>query len=128
MAKKTLAQLKKSLDKVFSAYIRKRDSTNGYFVCISCGQTKSIDQMHAGHFYARTFTATRWDEANVNGQCIGCNTFKHGNLLEYREGILDKYGYCELNRLELLKNQPIKLDRQWLEEKIEHYKNKTQSP
>lgn len=124
---KTIAKLKKDLDKVFNAFIRKRDMDDyhlGYFPCISCHQPKPLTQMHAGHFYAGTFTATRWDERNVNGQCAGCNTFKHGNLLEYRKGMLAKYGQRVLDELEELHNKPVKLDRTWLEEKIEHYKNK----
>jgi len=80
--------------------------------------------MHAGHFYAATFTATRWDEANVNGECSACNVFLHGNLLEYREGMLDKYGYGEINRLEKLHRETVKLDRTWLEERIAYYKSK----
>lgn len=128
MPKKTIAQLKKDLDKVFAAYIRKRDSKDGYFVCISCGQTKTVDQMHAGHFYARTFTATRWNEANVNGQCAACNTFKHGNLLEYRRGMLSKYGQDVLDLLEKDHTYPTKLDRESLEFKIGMYKNLQKSP
>ena len=130
--KKTIAKLKKELDKVFNAFIRKRDSEDDVFLCISCGfqqtedsvsvEYKPVSQMHAGHFYAGTFTATRWDERNVNGQCVGCNTFKHGNLLEYRKGMLAKYGQKVLDELEELHNKPFKLDRQWLEERIVHYK------
>lgn len=120
----TIAKLKAKLDLVFKAYIRARDlRDDGTFVCVSCGMVKTKDQMHAGHFYASTFTATRWDESNVNSQCIACNVFLHGNLLNYRNGMLDKYGYGEINRLELLHNKPVKLERQWLEERIEHYKN-----
>lgn len=127
---KTLSKLKKELDKAFNAFIRNRDiwffgSNSGYhFKCISCNEVKSIEQMHAGHFYARTFTATRWDERNVNGQCVGCNTFRHGNLLEYRKGMLAKYGPEVLEELEVKKNQVFKLNREWLTEMIELYKNK----
>ena len=125
-SKKTLSRLKKDLDKVFNAFIRKRDTVYGRdwegFKCISCQQVKPLNQMHAGHFYAGTFTATRWDERNVNGQCAGCNTFKHGNLLEYRKGILSKYGQETLDELEALHNQPFKLERLWLIEQIEKYK------
>lgn len=130
---KSLSKLKKDLDRVFNAYIRKRDSEDGFFLCISCGfietkdsvsvHYKPVSQMHAGHFYAGTFTRTRWDERNVNGQCAGCNTFKHGNLLEYRKGILAKYGQEVLDELETLHNQPFKLDRFWLESQITKYKN-----
>lgn len=113
----SLARLKKKLDEVFARYIRQRDDF--------WGSGKPKEQMHAGHFYARTFTAVRWDERNVNGQCAGCNTFKHGNLLEYRKGMILKYGQEVVDELERLHNQPVKLDRQWLEEKIEYYKTKT---
>lgn len=122
----SISKLKKKLDVVFNAYIRQRDLLphwDGGFKCISCGKIKEKNYMHAGHFYAGTFTATRWDERNVNGQCAGCNTFKHGNLLEYRKGMIAKYGQEVVDELERLHNQPVKLDRQWLEEKIEHYKN-----
>ena len=120
----SLSKLKKNLDVVFNAYIRQRDYFWGAgFVCISCGQHKPKEQMHAGHFYAGTFTATRWDERNVNGQCAGCNTFKHGNLLEYRNGMIRKYGQGVVDELERLHNQPFKLDGKWLEEKIKHYQN-----
>ncbi len=120
----SIARLKKKLDEVFNAYIRKRDSWGVYFTCISCGQTKPKELMHSGHFYARTFTATRWHEANSNGQCSACNTFKHGNLLEYRKGMIAKYGQEVVDELERLHNQPVKLDREWLIEQIEKYKSK----
>lgn len=124
----TIAKLKAKLDLVFKAYIRQRDMVragywSGYFECISCGQTKPKDQLHAGHFYASTFTAVRWDERNVNGQCAGCNVFKHGNLLNYRKGMIEKWGQQVVDELEALHNKPFKLDREWLEEKIEYYKN-----
>lgn len=120
----TVARLKKKLDTVFAQYIRQRDSRyDGQFQCISCLQTKPVSMMHAGHFYSRTFTATRWDEANINGQCSACNTFKHGNLLEYRKGMISKWGQEVVDELERLHNQPFKLDRQWLEDKIKHYQN-----
>ena len=122
---KTIAKLKKDLDKVFNAFIRDRDMKHfNSFTCISCGQRKDKSLMHAGHFYAGTFTATRWDERNVNGQCAGCNTFKHGNLLEYRKGMIAKYGQGVVDELEELHRKPVKLDRQWMEEKIEYYDNK----
>lgn len=121
--KVSIAKLKKKLDLVFSAYIRRRDTReDGTFVCISSGRTLPADEMDAGHFYARTFTATRWDERNVNGQSRQDNRFKHGALLDYRKGILAKYGQKTLDELEELHNKPVKLDRQWLEERIEHYK------
>lgn len=63
------------LDKVFSLYIRLRDSMpNGYFKCISCNQIKRFDQADCGHFYSRTHMATRFDEDNCSAECSYCLT------------------------------------------------------
>lgn len=122
--KRSLAKLKKELDILFAKFIRQRDSKDGFFTCISSGRTLPVSQMHAGHFYARTFTATRWDERNVNGQSSADNVFKHGNLLNYRKGMIAKYGQEVVDELEAIHNKPIKLDRFDLERMIEEYKQK----
>lgn len=125
MGKKTksIAKLKKDLDKEFNAFVRSRDyAEHGGCFCISCGVWVTEGTGHASHFYAGTFTATRWDERNVNVSCVKCNVFLHGNLLGYRKGILSKYGQETLDELEALHNQPFKLERLWLIEQIEKYK------
>ena len=46
--------LTKKLDKVFSAYIRLRDTMpSGFFTCISCGQIKPFEQGDCGHYVNR---------------------------------------------------------------------------
>lgn len=121
---KSIARLKKELDILFARFIRQRDSKDGYFTCIACGKRKTVDLMHSGHFYARVFTATRWHEYNSNGECSACNTFLHGNLLNYRKGMIAKYGQKVVDELEAIHNKPIKLDRFDLERMIEEYKTK----
>lgn len=118
---KSIAKLKKELDRHFNKYIRNRDAGNP---CLACGGPAS--PAHASHFYASTFTATRWDERNVNNCCVRCNVFLHGNLLGYRKGIIAKYGEKVLEELEALHNQPVKLDRHELEENINYYKGLTE--
>jgi len=125
MKQKSLAQLKKDLTKVFNAWIRKRDSLfrGQYFKCISCQELKPTTQMHAGHFYAAgNFSAIRWDEDNCHGQCVKCNTFLHGNLLEYRKGLLAKIGEERLTRLEIRRHNESKMGRFELETLIKKYK------
>ena len=123
---KTLAQLKKDLTKVFNAYIRKRDSNDdGTFICISCNKTKDVRLMHAGHFHsAGKNEAVRWDELNVSGQCSYCNTFEHGNLLGYREGIIKKYGQKIVDDLEIKRHNKSKMARFEVQLLIEIYKQK----
>lgn len=122
---KSLQALKKDLDKVFNAYIRKRDSNSGVFKCISCGKTCALQLMHAGHFHSAGHNeATRWNECNVNGQCSHCNYFLHGNYPGYLQGMLKKYGKEVVQELEIKrfnKSRMMKFEVQLL---IDEYKNK----
>ena len=125
---KTLAQLKKDLDKVFNKFIRERDLMEAggrdWFKCISCQEVKSWEQMDAGHFYsAGHHSAIRWDEDNVHGQCQKCNRFLHGNLLGYREGLLKKIGPERLERLEIRKHNKNLMGRFEIQILIIKYKS-----
>jgi len=97
---KSLAKLKKEVDKWFSLYVRLKNSINGLAICWTCNATKHYKEMHAGHFQSRRFLATRWDSeiGNVQVQCPKCNLFSQGEqytfgkLLDVRiaEGTSDK--------------------------------------
>lgn len=81
-AKPSLAKLKKETTKVFNRYIKYRDSQlidgRWVFPCITCDKpTLFRDEeghflrtAHAGHFQPETKNATRYNEQNVNGQCL----------------------------------------------------------
>ena len=88
--KKTVAQLKKDAWKVFSLWIRTRDS----FRCITCGKRgdASMRGMHAGHYISRRHNATLFDERNVNAQCMYCNMYDYGNIGVYTLKLQEKYG------------------------------------
>ena len=76
---KTISKLKKDLDKVFSLYIRLRHaSKDGIVKCFTCDKTAHYKKMHAGHFMSRKHHATRWNEDNVQVQCVKCNLFGQG--------------------------------------------------
>lgn len=93
----TIQDWVKIAQQVFNKYIRERDKGKG---CISCG-SKLVGKFDCGHFYnANNHWSLRFDEVNCNGQCVACNQWKHGHLLEYRVGIIDRYGKEELTRLE----------------------------
>lgn len=73
----------------FNAYIRSRDAGKP---CISCGRhhTGSWD---AGHYRARSVApALRFNENNCHAQCVPCNRHRHGNLIEYRKGLIARIG------------------------------------
>jgi hypothetical protein len=86
----------------FNAFIRRRDSDGDYFTCISCSQTKPMNMCNAGHYLSGgKHSATRFDEDNVNGQCVKCNLYEHGALLGYRNGLIAKIGLEAVEALEL---------------------------
>jgi hypothetical protein len=115
---------KKELDEVFAEYIRLRDSNGDTFRCISCGQVKPMSQCQCGHYISRAHMATRFDENNCNGQCVGCNIFKSGNVVEYRFGLIDKYGEEVVNQLEAMRNDQRQIKDPEYKELIQYYKDK----
>lgn len=115
--KKTIAQLRNKATEVFNKWIRERDKDKP---CISC--SGRVEQ--AGHFYsAGHYARLRYVEDNVHGQCIRCNYYKHGNLIEYRAGLVKRIGLKRLENLDnLAKLRGYKYDRFFLIEIIENYK------
>lgn len=129
--KKTKAKKKEELmttqdyiklaQQVFNKYIRLRDKDKG---CISCGKALT-SKFDAGHFYnANNHWSLRFDEDNVHGQCVECNQWKHGNLIEYRKGLLNRIGHDGLAWLESFATETRKYTIEELKEIIATYKEK----
>lgn len=91
-----IKKLKSKADAAFSKYVRYRDGQvkNGEWQteCITCGVWKPIKMMQAGHFVSRTCNLLRFNDQNVNAQCVGCNMFKGGEQYEYSRQLDLKYG------------------------------------
>lgn len=110
------------LDKFFSRYIRLRDAmSNGYFKCISCGKYKKLQQADNGHYINRKHMKLRFSEINCNAQCRDCNRFDEGNIIGYRQGLIQKYGEAQVLLLESMKNETKKWEEWELKSLIEHY-------
>lgn len=107
--KESYSVLKKKLDKVFNHFIRLRDSKGDHFVCISCNTPLPLTELQAGHYWSCTYTAIRWHEKNVNGQCRYCNVFCQGNFGGYTKGMIKKYGEDVLKLLDMSKNNKVKI-------------------
>ena len=122
MKTKKKPDLKAKLDKVFSEYIRKRDTRNGVFKCISCGRILPYEQADCGHYINRKHMSTRFDEMNCNAQCISCNRFDEGNIQGYRRGLVTIYGEQQVTLLETKKHNFRKYSDFEYEVLIKHYK------
>lgn len=101
MALITIPKLTAKAQTIFNRYIRQRDSEDGYFTCISCGQIKDTSVMDAGHYVpVKGSSALRFDEYNVHGECKGCNGFNDFHLVGYRKNLIDKIGERRVMELE----------------------------
>lgn len=117
------------LDKVFSQFVRYRDclKTTGTIesgACITCNWVYPYSQLQAGHFVSRTSYATRYDERNVNAQCVSCNVFKKGNIDEYFVRMEELYGREVVDELLSHKHTTRRFKRKEMKEMIDYYKAK----
>ena len=122
MPKKSVSKLKKEIDKYFSLYIRLRNaSKDGIVKCFTCNKTGHYKKgFHAGHFQSRRFLPTRWNEDNVQNQCIRCNLYSQGEQYKFSQ----KLGEVKSKELEELARTTVKYMRHEYEELLEHYKQK----
>ena len=88
-ALKSRAQWAREAQSAVNAYIRKRDEDKP---CISCGRYHQ-GQLHAGHYLSRgAHPELSMDERNIHKQCQPCNVHLSGNQIEYRKGLISRYG------------------------------------
>ena len=109
----SLPKLLAKTQKVFNAWIRNRDKDKG---CISCGSQIT----EAGHYYSQGHhSALRFNEVNTNGQCTRCNRFLHGNLINYRHGLVKRYSQQQIDLLDSVGTRsPVKKWTRWELEQI----------
>lgn len=117
----TIQELTKLAQTYFNSFIRNRDRNKG---CISCSSLLG-QKFDAGHYYSSGgHKVITFDEDNVHGQCVYCNQYLHGNLLNYQIGIQKRIGAEKLIELQSKAHKEKKYSRQELKEIIEMYKKK----
>lgn len=101
-------------------WVRLRDEQ---LPCISCG-TYVTNQWDGGHYYkAELYSGVIFNEINVNKQCCECNGDNmHGNPIEYRKGLIRKYGEAKVMELDVLAIQ--KKQYSWTRDELIEITNK----
>lgn len=81
-----------------NAFVRQRDA---HLPCVSCGRHHQ-GQFHAGHYRSvGSAPHLRFDvERNIFKQCQPCNTHLHGNLVLYRQALIQRIGLQAVEALE----------------------------
>jgi hypothetical protein len=124
MAKKsTRKRLIDKLDKIFSQYIRLRESKNYNSECFTCGKVDHWKKLQNGHFMSRKHLSTRWDETNCQVQCAGCNVFRYGEQYKFSVGLNNKYGDGTADAMLQKSRETLKIDNTELEAKIKYYQD-----
>jgi hypothetical protein len=101
----TLTEWVKKVQVVFNSYIRERDRETN---CISC-ERPLVGKFDAGHYHnANNHWSVRFDTRNVWGQCVKCNRDLHGNLINYRIGLIKRIGLEELSKLDEISKETRK--------------------
>lgn len=86
---KTLSDWRREAQTAVNAYVRARDADKP---CISCGRHHQ-GQWHAGHLLSRgAHPELALDPRNIHKQCQPCNTHLSGNQINYRKGLIERYG------------------------------------
>jgi len=118
-----LSTLRHKLDKVFSEFIRKRDSDphTGIGRCVTCGAPGHWKDFQCGHYIKRRFLGTRWIPANCHMQCGTCNGTRRGAEPEHAAYLVKTYGPPILDELLGLKRSSPRFNRQDLLAMIAHY-------
>jgi hypothetical protein len=94
----TLSQLEAKAKKSFQHWIRLRDRG---LPCVSCNNHNPADWAGGHYFSAGTYSGLMFDPRNVHAQCnTYCNRNLHGNLIEYRKGLVKRYGIEFVEKLE----------------------------
>lgn len=98
---KTKPQLIKEAQAAVNAYVRARDSNKP---CISC-QVKTIQKrggtMDAGHYRSRGSAGhLRFNVLNIHSQCVTCNRWQSGNVVDYRINLIKRIGIDLVEKLE----------------------------
>ena len=97
-ALKTKQDYVKELQVIFNRFIRLRDKDEP---CISCGKDSGKAEQ-AGHYRSvGSCPELRFCEDNVHGQCIKCNMYLSGNLINYRLGLIKRCSLALVDWLEL---------------------------
>ena len=89
---------------------------------------EKLKKINAGHYISSGKSKfLTFNEDNVHLQCEYCNTYKHGNPIDYRINLIKKIGVDRVEYLENNRHKTKKYTREELYEIIDEYKKKVKS-
>ena len=122
--KKTKTRIKRvtlirKLDSAFSKHIRQKYAdSNGLVFCFTCPKRYHWKEIQNGHYVTRSCIALRWDEDNCRPQCAGCNIFRNGQPITFRENLVKEIGEPAVVLLEQQRFKVFKPSIEWFEDML----------
>lgn len=93
----------RTLDGLFSNYIRDRDTRGGMGKCYTCGKILPREKLQCGHYIGRQHYATRWEPDNCRAQCVYCNCWNEGEKGIFRARLVQEVGENRVGSMEALR-------------------------
>jgi hypothetical protein len=107
MAKRTKTSVKKSLDKLWSAIVKK----NAGYKCEVCGLDQHHCKLNSHHIEGRRNLRLRWDLQNGVCLCSGCHTFRKESAHQSPEWFhfwLEENRWEDLQYIMCVRNEIVK--------------------
>lgn len=115
----------KKLWKVFSEFIRRRDSdSEGLGKCFTCPRYIHFKNGDCGHGIGRQHKATKYSEKNNHLQCKHCNGFEGGKREVYKEEMNKRYGEHTWELMEIASKKSFKWTQFEIDQLEIYYKQK----
>ncbi len=115
----------KKLWKVFSEYIRLRDSDKkGFAKCFTCPNIRHWTKGDCGHGIGRQHKGVKFNEKNNHFQCKPCNGFEQGKREVYKEEMDKRYGPGTWDLMDLAARKPSRVGQFEIDMLTRHYKEK----
>lgn len=114
----------RKLDRVFSQYIRLRDSDDkGMIKCVSCPSRIHRKKAHSCHFVSRSRLWYRRDEKNCHAGCPSCNTYRQEmHMRNYTTFMIDNYWRRKVDKMLADEHKIQKVSIHEIRAKLEVYK------
>ncbi len=78
--------------------------------------TAPVKKLHCGHYLSRFFKAARWHPDNCRPQSYGSNIMQKGDAVKFRQNLVKEIGEARVLDVEALRDAPLKLSREFLED------------
>jgi hypothetical protein len=111
---KTLPQLKKKALDIYSELVKLREEKNNNLFCYTCSKPiqNHTSDCHLSHFLSRgAYPGLTFHPDNSRISCFRCNVHLHGNVIEFRERLINEIGVKRVEKLESERHKPVKLGR-----------------